>query len=85
MFPSTFPDLSNEASDTLSQNNLSSVNDVCQTFSCNDRKGNQCIMAADMGGSACKQLGPLCTTCGEQCIMVGAYPPHSLEQEVMLL
>lgn len=49
MFPSTFPALRNEASDTLSQNNLSSVNDVCQTFSPNDRKGNQCIMAADMG------------------------------------
>lgn len=49
MFPSTFPALRNEPSNTLSQNNLFSVNDICQAFSHNDRKENQCIMAAYMG------------------------------------
>lgn len=49
MFPSTFPALRNEASDTLSQNNLSSVNGVCQMVSPNYRKGNQCIISVDMG------------------------------------
>lgn len=49
MFPSTFPALRNEPSDTLSQNNLSSVNDVWQALSHSDGKGNHCIMAAYMG------------------------------------